>query len=426
MHLNIYNLVYILSSIFMTYTIYKFMKIFYSEKNTNTKIEIGSYILYFIITTIVYLFIKLPIVLIISNLGLFFMLTFNYKSSLKKRILTVLLIYVILICVEMLIVVATGYLRLAPLIKSDYKSILGIIVIRIVSYLASLIIGSYKSICQGDIIPNTYWFCILIIPIGTLYILVTIFMNGELKPITILISTTLVLLINFATFYMYDEISRILIDKADKMFIQQQNKYYENQLELMKASLKANKTIKHDLKNHMTSLYVLAEEEKKKELLEYLSGMIEVSDNKEGFANTGNIVIDSIINFKLQGSDKEEIDINVNLNIPEELKIPSFDVTIILGNLLDNALNAVKNLEEGRYINIMMKYTRGRLIVKMENSFNGTITKEKGRIITSHMDKKNKGLGLESVKTVLEKYNGTIEFKYNDKEFHTALLMFIG
>lgn len=426
MSIDIYNFVYIFSGIFMTYTVYKFMRIFYEKENTDKKmIEIGSYIIYFISTTILHIFVKIPIILLISNLGLFLMLTLNYKSSFKKRILTTLLIYLTLMCVEMIIVLSTGYFKLDLLIRNDYESILGIIIIRIVSYFVVLIIGSYKNIRQGDIVPNTYWLCILIIPIGTLYLLITTFMVSGLASVTIFMSIALVLLTNFATFFLYDEISRILSEERDKILTQQQNKYYEKQLELMKSSLKATKTIKHDLKNHMTSLYVLVEEDRKEELLEYLSGVIKVFNNKEGLASTGNTVIDSIINFKLQEAEKEKIAVNIDLNIPRELKVPSFDITIILGNLLDNALNAVKKLEKDRYIDIKIKYTKGRLFLKINNSFDGTIVKEKGTIITSHRDKNNHGLGLESVKTVLEKYNGTIEFKHDSNKFHTALLMFV-
>ncbi|SHE93092.1 GHKL domain-containing protein [Tissierella praeacuta DSM 18095] len=424
--IDIHNSVYIFSNIFMTYTVYKFMKIFYEKENTKAKaIEIGLYAIYFIAITILRIFVNIPIILLISNLGLFLMLTLNYKGSFKKKILTAFLIYLTLMCIEMIIVLSTGYFKLDFLIRNNYESILGIIIIRIVSYFVVLIIASYKNIRQGDIVPNTYWVCILIIPIGTLYLLITTFMVSGLASVTIFIAIALVLFINFATFYLYDEISRILSEEKDKILMQQQNKYYENQLELMRASLKSIKTIKHDLKNHMGSLYALGEEDKKEELLKYLSGMIEVLNNKEGLASTGNTVIDSIINFKLQEAEKEKIAINIDLNIPRELKIPSFDITIILGNLLDNALNAVKKLEKDRYIDIKIKYTKGRLIVRIDNSFDGIIIKEKGRIITSHRDKNNHGLGLESVKTVLEKYNGTIEFKYDRNKFHTGMLMFI-
>lgn len=250
-------------------------------------------------------------------------------------------------------------------------------------------------------------------------------MTRELTLISVFMSTAIVLVINFATFYLYDDLSQKLSDKTDKILMNQQNKYYERQFELMKISLKATKSIKHDLKNHLTSLYALAEEDKREELLGYLSEAIEIVDTRQEFACTGNVGIDSIINFKLQNVKKDKIDVTVDLNVPKELKIPSFDMTVILGNLLDNALNAVKKLDKNRFINIKMKYTKGRLIIKMDNSFNGIIIKKEGLISTSNKDEKNHGLGLLNVKSALEKYNGTIEFEYDDCNFHTTLLMYV-
>lgn len=402
------------------------MNIFYVKDNTSKKtIEIGSYIIYFAAITILHIFVKVPIILLISNLVLFLLLTLNYGSSFKKRILTTVLIYLSLLCIEMMIVLSMGYFKLDLLIRNDYESILGIIIIRIVSYFIVLLVGSYKNIRQRDIVPNTYWLCIFIVPIGTLYLLITIFMASGLPALTIFVSTTLILLINFATFYLYDEVSRILSEDKDKTLVEQQNRYYGKQLELMRISEKSIKTIKHDLKNHIIALYALAEGDKKEEILEYLSKMLEIFDNNKNFASTGNIVIDSIVNFKLQEAQKDRIKVNVDLNIPSQLKIPSFDIAIILGNLLDNALDAVKKLDQDRYIDMKIKYTKGRLILKIDNSFDGRIIKEKGRIITSHSDENNHGFGLESVKTVLEKYNGFIEFKYDSNIFYTSLLMFV-
>lgn len=425
MKLNIYDIVYISSNLFMTCVIYKFMMIFYLERNTDKKIELISYGIYYIAATFLYLFINIPIVLMISNLLFFFILTFNYKSSFKKRILTTLLIYLILMCIEMIVVSLTGYFEVGLLTRSNYGSILGIIVIKVISYVVVLIIGNYKNIREGDIVPNTYWLCIVTIPIGTLYLLITIFIANDLSPVSAFMSTVIVLVINFSTFYWYDNLSQILLDRADKILINQQNKYYENQFELMKTSQKTTKSIKHDLINHLTSLYVLAEQDKKEELLDYLSKVIEIVNMNQEFASTGNVGIDSIINFKLQEAKKDKIDVTIDLNVPKDIRIPSFDMTVILGNLLDNALNAVKKLDENRFVDINIKYTKGRLIIKVENSFDGEVSKEEDMLITSHRDKNNHGFGLQNVKLVLEKYNGTLEFEYDYSNFRTFLLMYV-
>lgn len=424
MKIDAYNMVYIFSNIFMTYIIYRFMKIFYEEKYSNKITEIISYLIYFIVITVIHIFVKIPIFLLISNIGLFLLITLNYKGSLKKSILIAILIYLTLLCVEMIIVLLIGYFKLDILVKNNYESILGIIMIRIVSYFIVLLIEGYKNIKIGDSVPLTYWLCIIIIPMGTLYLLITIFMINGISSVPVFISVALVLLINFATFYLYDEISRIFLEEKEKIIIREQNKYYEKQLQLMSTSLDSIKRIKHDLKNHMSSIYALAENDKKEELLEYLSDAIEVF-NKGGLASTGNTVIDSIINFKLQEAEDENISLKIDLNVPDDLKIPSFDLTIILGNLLDNALDAVKKIEDNRYIDIKIRYTKNRLIFKVDNSFDGVLIKDKGELITTHKEKSNRGLGLQSVKAVIEKYNGVMEFKYENNRFHTALLMFV-
>ena len=425
MIVNIYDLAYIIGNIFMTYVLYKFMKVFYTEKITNRKIEVGSYAIYFLMITLLHIFVKIPIILMISNIGLFFVITFNYKSSIKKRVLTSFLIYLILLCVEMIVVFATGYFNLELTIRNDYKSILGIIIIRIMSYIVVLSISNYKNIRQGDIVPSIYWLCIVIIPVGTLYMLIRIFMDRNATSISLFISTVIVLMINFATFYLYDEFSKILSEKTDKMLMAQQNKYYEKQYELIKTSINITKSIQHDFKNHLTSLYALVKEDKKEELLDYLSEATEVIEAKQEIASTENITIDNIINFKLQNAKRDKINVTIDLKIPNELEVLSFDMTVVLGNLIDNALNAVKKLDKDRYINIKMKYIKGRLIITIDNSYNGILNKKEGEVFTTNIDKENHGIGLQNVKSVLEKYNGNIDFEYDNYNFHTIVSMYV-
>lgn len=425
MDFGAYEIVYIISNIFMAYVLYKFMGVFYNENVTNRKIELTSYCLYFIVISFFHIYIKIPMVLMIVNILLFFIITFNYKSSLRKRILTALLIYTTLLCVETIVVFLSGFLNLNITSKSDYESILGIIIIRIISYVVVLSIENYKNIRQGDVVSKIYWLCIVIIPIGTLYLLVTIFIADNATFTSVFISTVIVLLINFATFYLYDDLSRKLSDEMEKKLMTQQNRYYKNQFELMKTSQETTKSLKHDLKNHLTCIYALAKDEKSDGLVDYLSEALEVVDTKKELAATGNITIDSIINFKLQDVREDNIDITVELNIPSELNIQSFDMTVILGNLLDNAINAVSKLDKNRYIKIGMKYTKGRLIIKVCNSYNGILNEKEGEFLTTNKDKDNHGIGLQNVKSVLEKYNGTIDYEHDGNNFYSTLLMYV-
>ncbi|EPY2305381.1 sensor histidine kinase [Clostridium sporogenes] len=232
-------------------------------------------------------------------------------------------------------------------------------------------------------------------------------------------------MINFSTFYLYEVISLTFAKQAEKLWIIQQNKYYERQFNLMKSSMKVTKAIKHDLKNHLVTVYSLLQKEKSEEALKHISDIIEVCNSQEEYVRSGNMAIDSVLNFKLQEARQKNISVYLNLNIPENIEIPSFHMSIILGNLMDNAIYAVDKLESNRYINFKMKYTKGRLIVKIDNPFNGEILINSNKMLTTKGDRNNHGIGIESIKVILQKYDGSMEIQHDDNVFSVTLLLYI-
>jgi hypothetical protein CLOSPO_01726 len=87
------------------------------------------------------------------------------------------------------------------------------------------------------------------------------------------------------------------------------------------------------------------------------------------------------------------------------------DITVILGNLLDNALRAIKEVNEHgeeSMLHLNLNYTKGRLILRIENSYLN-VNLVQGNFLTTKKDKKGHGLGLESVKEVLSKYDGVLQ-----------------
>ena len=193
----------------------------------------------------------------------------------------------------------------------------------------------------------------------------------------------------------------------------------------MKTSLEAIKTIRHDLKNHMFAIQALIEGNETEKALEHISLIMNSIGAKKDYAVSGNSIIDSTINFKLQGAEHNGIKTTVDLNIPEDLKISSFDLTVILGNLLDNAIEATLKVKEGRFIDVKMKYDKGRLLIRIDNSYRGEIKEEKGRLLTTKENKNNHGIGITSVKKVIQKYDGQILLDYSGQVFSVSILLFL-
>lgn len=425
MQLSLYEWVYIITGIFGTYTVHKYMEVFFDVKKTKRLVELLTYTGYYLIITIAYLVANIPVILLITNLAAFFCLTYNYESTLKKRILSAVLTYLILMIIELIAVALFGCLNFYLFLKNEYFSIYGLIVCRILSYLTVLILNNFKNIRKGESVPNSNWLCIVLIPVTSLYITLLLFQAQGLTAGQVLAGIALLFLVNFATFYLYDAITAALSEKMRSLLIMEQNKYYDKQLETIKTSLQTTNSIRHDLKNHMFSIRSLIESGDKEESLGYISNILNDIGARKDYSATGNTVIDSIINFKLQEAEHRDIRTDLDLRIPEKLEIPSFDMTIILGNLLDNAIKAAYKVNENRFISLKMKYDKGRLMIQADNPYVGEINEENGKILTTDDDKENHGMGLQNVKKVIQKYNGIMNIDYSSNIFSVSLLMYL-
>jgi len=178
--------------------------------------------------------------------------------------------------------------------------------------------------------------------------------------------------------------------------------------------------------NHVSILYSLFENNDSEKLKEYLSELMEEKVIKKEYAHSGNLVIDSILNFKLQEADSLGVHVTLELSVPEQLAVKSFDMTVILGNLLDNAIHACNRLPEDRkIIKSVIRYDKGRLIIDIKNQYSNTILYENGNIMTTNDDKKNHGIGLLNVRNAVEKYQGLLNIEHSDDIFSVTALLFV-
>lgn len=201
------------------------------------------------------------------------------------------------------------------------------------------------------------------------------------------------------------------------MYYMQASRQGENNLEL--------KQFRHDLKNHMGALNEMLSTNNIDNALAYLTTISDIGDSTQLFSRTGNVALDSIINFKLSKAVKNEIECTFNAVIPENLSVRDEDIIIILGNLLDNSIEACLKLESDRYIKVQLTYQRGLFIISIANSFDGSIKKSGKKLATLKSDISSHGLGLSNVEKVLSHYNGTLDFSAIDTEFSISVVMYI-
>lgn len=424
--MDIYNLVYLIGSLFMTYVIRKFFQVFYYEKQVDIKIELIFYFLYFIFTTSIYLITRIPVIMMISNFLLLFLISFIYIGSIKKRLLSVLIIYISLVSIETIVVVVLNYTDLNFYIPSKFDSIFGSIVIRILSFIFVIVLHRVIHIKKELPLPLSYWASLFIIPISTILLLFAIFSTTNISNTWILVTISCAFLINITTFYLYDNILRSTIEQMNNRLLREQQKYYDYQMKIMKRTLRDTRKLNHDLKNKLSPIYKIAKANENEELLNFVSKLMNGYYPIKEYSKTGNTCIDSILNYKLSEAQKNNITISTEIIFPSKLKINTLDLAVILGNLIDNAMEGAQTVKKNNpWIDIKLKYTKGRLIININNSFDGFVYKQGDKIISRKDKSQNHGLGLDSVKDIIKKYNGIISTNYNQDTFKVKVLMYV-
>ncbi|MDD4088357.1 MAG: GHKL domain-containing protein [Tissierellia bacterium] len=418
-----YTAVYLITNVFAAYTLFRYMCIFFDRKDVDKRQEFMSYSLYFCIISLLYLSLNNPAVNIASNLIMFFMLTYNYQSTTKTRLIAVVSTYMILMIIEVLVMLILQNYGITVTSGNDAALITGLISIRIFSYIFMLFMSNFKMISNDIKVSNIHWLSIFIIPVGTLIlVLIMISMDYTSNVKETIISIMILLVINVFVFYFYDELMKSYESKIEKALLRQQNNAYLKQLEIINQSKESIKTFRHDVKNHALTLKYYIDNHDRVGATEYLDNIFDFINNSKEHAKSGNSEIDSLINYKTDLAEKHNIKSEVYLAIPHKLNINPFDLSIVIGNLLDNAIEAALQAEN-KFINISVELDRNVLYISISNSYDGKLKLTNNKLETTK-DNENHGVGISSVQKSIEKYNGTMNIHYDGQVFYVDALMY--
>ena len=195
-----------------------------------------------------------------------------------------------------------------------------------------------------------------------------------------------------------------------------------------KRSIQANSDIKrlyHDMKNHLTAIQGMIEDNQAVDA--YLEDLMPRLESYDSQISTGNPTVDAVLGEKIQRAYPDSIQFNIYMDLSNQSYISPVDLVTIFGNTIDNAVDAVRKLEDGIEKIIYIKSTRmaNYTAIKISNQYTGKITLDKGVPQTNKEDKDYHGIGLSSVLAAVSRYNGTMEIKIDDKNnwFRIVILL---
>jgi len=219
---------------------------------------------------------------------------------------------------------------------------------------------------------------------------------------TILFEFIIILITDFyfLSFSIKQKKEKIL--KKENSVLQDNIKMYEQQILQINEQNERIYGIRHDLKNqffHISTLINNREYEKVKDVLNEVLGEVCVQE----YVNTGNVSLDSLLNYKIAYAKKQDILVETELVIPIDDIYNTTEIILVAGNLLDNAIEAcLKIPKEERFIEIRIKKKDFRTFISIKNSFDGKFAVDKrGNFITTKENEEIHGFGLKNVKKAL-------------------------
>lgn len=183
--------------------------------------------------------------------------------------------------------------------------------------------------------------------------------------------------------------------------------------------------MKHDVKNHISVMELLMDRQDYGEARKFLGSMEKAMEHLEYTHKTGNPVTDVIINEKCSHAAKENIDFKSEFYFPKDAGLDVFDISVILGNGLENALEAAGQEIGHREITVGSRRQKQVFLIEIKNTFTGVLAWEEksGLPSSAKQDKFRHGLGLRNIRRVAEQYGGDIDIEAGHGVFLLTVML---
>lgn len=209
---------------------------------------------------------------------------------------------------------------------------------------------------------------------------------------------------------------------SEKMLLLQK-KYYGQ----VEESTMLQRQMVHDLRHHLVAIAEMCREKDCDSIENYINSLLKRNDAISSRRFCKNITINAILSGYITMAEKEGIAVMVDVDFPEDLDINSYDLCTILGNSIENAIEANRrisrdhSLYEQRSIHLRSRVNNGKLVIRIENTCKEKPIFKKGVLLSSKGALG--GIGTQSIKNVVERYNGSMSTEYINNCFVLIIIL---
>lgn len=372
--------------------------------------------------------------IIISILIIYIYSLLNLKGTFMQKMFWSIFVMLLIMGITTVVlsiegcIIGKGYLDLV--IQKDLYRFVGVVVIQIVLfYLTRFMIKRTKKDSTYSLKWNE-WFVLLIIPVISIFTmsfvsLIIINIEEQLSPmqhIFSILSILGILMTNSLVYVLYVNMQKEHAKQLEYSILQQAFKSQEKSVEETKILYQSVRSIRHDLKQHFQVALTMLHSGKINEAVDYMEKYNDtVLDGISNKVFCDNDVVNYIINSKSKICSDRHIKIYIYIanEIPE---FSDLDLCVLLGNALDNAIEGVSG-EGNNEIYLELRNVDNFFMISVKNTIINSVLEDNPNLMSTKNEKEVHGLGILSMKEVVQKYNGSIEFYESDNKFCCDMLL---
>lgn len=418
------GIISVIVNLFELYVISRFMRCFFDTVKTRKSILLLVYLFRYIIWLVIERIANYPIINLMTAFLCIFLIASCYRATISKRLLVSLIIIICLLMAESIVGIAIGFAGFELFEESRSLANFYDFMIVVLFWVMALITRRFRNIKTDIRVPVQFSGAVFFIVMISLFMEAMFFAQKDLNYKIVAPFLLCIVLLNVIIIYLYDTLSKSLQDRIQLKLMEKERESYHNQFEVMQRNYEEMRNFRHDCINRFMAMERMLNDNRLEELRQYICDVIGTLDSQNVYCDSGNVAIDSILNYLLTKAVKAGISVETDIQIPDELVVMEDDMIVVFGNLLNNAIEA--NMDEsikGKKLMISVRFDKGCMKICVRNTHANKVQQKGGHLLTSKSDKSSHGIGLRSVDAIVEKYGGIKTVKYDEKEFQVEIVM---
>ncbi len=426
--MELFDYIMIATNPLQAVTLYLVYYATYQDSKYGRKVEVLAYIGYTVLISTTLAFLNRPIILMVINIACLFAVSLIYEGKLLLKLIRVFILYGMAITMEVIVAFLTGLIGRTPIARTTYNSIVGVIAMKLVFLIAAYIYYSYKNHKREEReIPKKYYVALSLILLGTLFLFIAILNADGIAIEAVFFCAGIVLTVNIFTIEIIENLFLWYLTKSEHDVMIEKTQAIECQHEIIMRANESNYALyyalHHEEESHIGALIDLNKKGNIDGIRDYINGLEQEREGIQPPYESGNYMFDNVINSKIKEIREASISLRTQVNVPNDISILSYDVITIIGNLLDNAITALKEEKEDRKLRIYANCRAGELIIYVKNNFTKRLQKVDGRIVSSKVSEKICGNGLKQISDTLKSYKGSMDIQWNVDCFSVCVII---